>query len=299
MASRSPPQWLDLFLAALRETGNVRWSAQQAGVDPTSVYNRRNRDPDFAEAWARALEERERGYREWAAVPELAGRRGKPVPSQELIERLSSRHGPQLVRTGAGRWCKGAEDRFLAAMAATANVKRAAASAGFSDTALYRRRLKNRQFAEAWDAALAIGRTRLEAYLIECADRTFDPDSLPVDGEALPKMTVAEAIATLRLLGKSGGRACGGESGSGWGRGWIGDPSWDDPDEQAEVDQAREAIIGRIGRLREQMDEEKLAAGWTKVGEDWVPPGWAPVVEARALPAGEEGAERGPSVRAL
>ena len=42
-APKSPPLWPQAFLDALARTGNVRVSAEVAGVDVTSAYIRRAR----------------------------------------------------------------------------------------------------------------------------------------------------------------------------------------------------------------------------------------------------------------
>lgn len=44
-----------LFLAALEEGANVRRAAAAAGISPCAVYERRQREPAFAEAWAAAV----------------------------------------------------------------------------------------------------------------------------------------------------------------------------------------------------------------------------------------------------
>jgi len=299
MARRKEPEWMAPFLAELRATGNVRWSAQQAGVDFSTAYSRRSRDAGFAEAWAAVLRARELAHAEGAVQADLPGRHGRPAPSQELIERVSARHGPQLVRAGAGRWSKRAGERFLTALAVTANINRAAAAAGFSDTTLYNRRLKDRHFAAAWEAAVAAGRARVDAYLVEAADRTFDPDSASFDSD-LPKMTIAEAIKVMQLA-KASGKA-GGEPAA-LGRGWIGDPAWGTPENEAEVEQVRKGIIGKLERLSRREAAEKLAAGWTRDGEDWVPPGYSKVLDLKATPAAEDEPDEeraaGPRVRRL
>ena len=76
-------------------------------------------------------------------------------------------------------------------LAVTANVKRASAVVGFTPSGLYARRRKDPHFAQAWDAAVADGRARIEAFLVEAADRTFDPASIADDAD-IPKMTIAE-----------------------------------------------------------------------------------------------------------
>ena len=307
---RDSPAWEQPFLEALAATGNARLSAARAGVDHTTAYQRRLKCPQFAEAWAQTME----GRAGAAVRAESASDAAVPGPRfGELVERVSANHGPQIVRTGIGRWSKRAEQTFLTELAACANLRLACAAAGFSTQAMYKRRAKDRRFAEAWDAAIAMGRTRIEAYLVEAADRTFDPHGV-ADGVDLPKMTIAEAIKVVQL-GQAQARSGRGGRGEPSGRGWIGPESWDDPDDEEAVAQARENIINRLQRIRERDEEEKLAAGWTRVpmpgadGNDpheewaWVPPGYAQAADARALP-GPEGADSGdepsgPRVRGL
>ncbi|MGC8635340.1 MAG: hypothetical protein ACP5VP_11930 [Candidatus Limnocylindrales bacterium] len=52
-----PKAWQAAFLAAFRNSGNVRASAQAAGVSRSEVYLVRSRDARFAEAWDEAAEE--------------------------------------------------------------------------------------------------------------------------------------------------------------------------------------------------------------------------------------------------
>ena len=49
--------WQDMFLTALRQTGNVSAAARAAGVARSRCYEVRRRDPDFATGWQDALEE--------------------------------------------------------------------------------------------------------------------------------------------------------------------------------------------------------------------------------------------------
>ena len=61
-------------------------------------------------------------------------------------------------------------------------------------------------------------------------------------------------------------------------------------------------IFNRFERLPEDEEEEKPAAGFTRDGDDRVPPGYVRVVDAQARPepieAGE-GTPAGPRVRGL
>ena len=50
-------EWEDRFLELLRISCNVRLSAQGAGVDHSTVYGRRKKDPEFARLWDMAIEE--------------------------------------------------------------------------------------------------------------------------------------------------------------------------------------------------------------------------------------------------
>ena len=48
-------EWKPVFLEQLGELGNVTRSAQLAGIDPTTAYEHRKTDPQFALGWRRAL----------------------------------------------------------------------------------------------------------------------------------------------------------------------------------------------------------------------------------------------------
>ena len=281
-APNKQPEWVDLFLAALGACGNVSRSAVLAGVDVTGTYNRRNRYPEFRAAWERVLTEREMRAAGAAgassltspglALPSLACGESSPpaLAGGELISFAGD--GAKRSRRAKRQWSTEVEEKFLEELTASANVARAAAAVGFSATAIYKRKLRDRHFADGWEAAIAVGRSRLEAHLLVQADRTFDPEALPV-AEGAPKVTVSEAISILKH--KPAGS---GTSGSGDFLTWKEEADLKTPDEMAEV---RERILDKLERFREQEREEKLAGGWTLHGEDWIPPGW---VRAEAQP---------------
>lgn len=105
---------------------------------------------------------------------------------------------PQIVATTGKRWSEAAETLFLAELAATCNVRRAAQAAGFGTITVYKRRLRYPGFAERWAAALDTGYARLELAVLEAANDTlagvtFDPE------RPIPRMTVDEAIRVLQL----------------------------------------------------------------------------------------------------
>lgn len=112
--------------------------------------------------------------------------------------RMSGKDGPQIVRTSGKRWSIEAEQLFLDHLAGTCNVRAAAAHAGFSTVAIYRRRERDPAFAQAWQAALAHGYVRIETALVRMAGDTLegvahDPDA------PIPPMSVRDAIAVLQL----------------------------------------------------------------------------------------------------
>nr|WP_294813093.1 hypothetical protein [uncultured Sphingomonas sp.] len=103
------------------------------------------------------------------------------------------KNGKAQVIRATGRWSQEAEARFLGELAATANVRAAAAAAGFSTTAIYKRRAAWPGFSAAWDAALDQGYARIEALLIAGAcDALSGAVAVAVAGEAPPPALVGE-----------------------------------------------------------------------------------------------------------
>lgn len=258
MATREP-RWVRVFLKSLGEVGTVRLAAERAGVDFSTAYARRRRHPDFAAEWDAAQARRTDNAvgSETSAAPCSAG----GGESDELCVRPDGK----MVRVGEGRWSVARERRFLTELASSANVRRAAAAAGVSTAALYARRLKHGGFRAAWDLAIDAGKARVHAYLIEAADRTFDPASLPIPSDG-PRVSVSEAVSILRLKGvepatqREASAAVSAE----------------------EHEAAIERIVERLGRLRERIERERREAGWSEHDGEWIPPGWV-----RAEPAAD------------
>lgn len=252
---RRVPRWTIAFLRALERCGEVRAAAEDSGIDHSTAYARRRSHEEFAAAWAAALDAHARRRAETTEPL-------RPAPPVAATgETLIA--GGQVRRAGPGRWSAARERAFLEALAGEANVKRAAAAAGVSPQALYRRRLKDRHFAAAWDCAVELGKVRLHALLVALAERQFDPDSLPV-GEGEPRISAAEG---LRLLALGGGPARAVEP---------------EPDEERAFggkthDEACQSIIGRLERLNARHRAEKEAEGWTWCEEhdSLIPPGWS------------------------
>lgn len=274
MATREP-RWVRVFLKGLGEVGTVRLAAERAGVDFSTAYARRRRHPDFAAEWEAAVD-RDRSPSARLRSGEPLARRADTMVGAEASaaprpargggsDELCVRPDGKMVRVGEGRWSVARERRFLAELASSANVRRAAAAAGVSTAALYARRLKHGGFRAAWDLAIDAGKARVHAYLIEAADRTFDPASLPIPSDG-PRVSVSEAVSILRLKGVEPATQR--------------EPSAAVSAEEHEA--AIERIVERLGRLRERIERERREAGWSEHDGEWIPPGWV-----RAEPAAD------------
>ena len=114
------------------------------------------------------------------------------------ILRPAKNHQSKLIRTRGKRWSLAAEERFLTHLAASANISAAAEEAGFSTTAIYKRRLSDPHFAARWVQALEVGYTRLECLALEAGAATLGGTTFN-SGTPLPPMTAADVLNLLRL----------------------------------------------------------------------------------------------------
>jgi len=240
-----------VFLKQLERTGNVRLAAEGAGVDFSTAYQRRKRHGEFAERWEGAL----KSFADSPPEPlSLQPPPAAPSLSREGERGFELRPDGKLIKGSDARFGKRAEERFLTELTVSGNVRRAAEAAGFSTTAVYKRRLKSRHFAAAWDAAVETGKARVQAYLVEAATRTFDPDELPIaDGAEPMKVSIGEAINIAKLPARDGGAATG--FAKGWGlEGRTYDETGFDttPITREEWEQAKQNIIDRLARIRER-----------------------------------------------
>jgi hypothetical protein len=130
------------------------------------------------------------------------------------ITRANGKDGPQLIRTTGKRWSDQAQTRFLDNLAASCNVQRSAAEAGFSAAAIYKRRRDDPVFAQRWQAALEQGCARIEMALVRAAGDALE-GFVPDPETPIPTMTVKDALAILaqhRAVARGDGRR----------RGWRG-----------------------------------------------------------------------------
>jgi hypothetical protein len=148
-----------------------------------------------------------------------------------------------MVRAGKGRWSPKAEKTFLLYLEGTANVRRAAEAAGFSTTALYYRKRRDPAFAARWDEIEGRGTARLNSFLVEAGLASFDPESAD---EELPKVSVAEAIAIVKLKGGNGQGPARGSRRRG-----LPEPP---------IEEVRDEVLRRIAAIRRQREKAAEAA---------------------------------------
>jgi hypothetical protein len=161
-----------LFLDVLRETGNRKAAAGAIGVEARLMDQRRAHDAELDRDWEEAAEAAHRRFAK-ATGPFDCQQEG-PFDPSALLGTSPAQDGPlnmirrgkrgrlQLVAAGEGRWSGAVEARFLAMLRATGNVRGAAASVGFSESAVWDRRRKWPAFAEAMEEVLEEAELALE-----------------------------------------------------------------------------------------------------------------------------------------
>ncbi len=267
-------KWRKRFLSAMARTANAELSAQMAGVDRTTAFGLRQRDPGFARDWARARDwGRARVEAEGRPVhacgrPRAARAGEAPQDSRSLVVRHSKREGAQIVRAGEGRWTAEAETEFFAWLAAGFGVNHAARQIGFSTKALYQRRLKDADFAGRWASMREAGLARNDELLIDSVPRALDPDVVAAAAEDLPRPTIAEAIRIQRLYRAPPSARSGAK-----------EEKQEPPRRSGE--EIFDTLSLRLRELQEQKAAGRLAEGWVRDEDgNWIPPGWVRKDEA-------------------
>lgn len=193
------------FLRLLTRTGNARAAAAALGIHRATLTRRRARHPAFAAEWDAALAVAHAALNSSRPAGERSGQ-GRGAPSTPADSRTPHLHRTpsgrvQLRRSAARRLTHEAEQAFLAALSATANVRLSAAAAGFSHSAFYARAKSSPAFAREMRLALQMGFDRIELALIE----SWRPDSHRDDGwrhndpPPIPPMTANQALQLLDL----------------------------------------------------------------------------------------------------
>lgn len=198
------------FLRALRRCGNVRQAARATGISELTLRHRRRHHPAFATRWDAALAVAQARLASGVGLPR-EGDALRTAGGEAVVVRLASGR-LQVRRAHPGLVTKAAEQGFLLALAATANITLAAAAVGVAPSVFHRRRDRDPGFAREMRAALAEGAARLREALIE----GFLPGGHEDDGwrhnepPAMPAMTPAQALQLLALNGRQA--AFGGEA---------------------------------------------------------------------------------------
>ncbi|MFN3389783.1 MAG: hypothetical protein ACK40O_12725 [Allosphingosinicella sp.] len=128
----------------------------------------------------------------------MAKRKRPGLGPAGLCVRAGGKDGSQLVETRGHRWSEEAQEIFLDHLGATCNYSLSAKRTGFSKEAIFRRRRRDPVFARLCFEATSQGYARIEALLVETAERLLDGRG-PDPDSPIPAMTVAEAIAVLKL----------------------------------------------------------------------------------------------------
>lgn len=149
------------FLLALRLTGGVRQAANEIGRSAQSSYEWRERDAGFAAAWDAIVAEQRAARREAREKPDAVAARGTgaPVPQLDAANQRKRRDGMTLLKQRA----------FLRGLSESGTVEGACQAAGVSDTAVYKLRARDADFAAAWERALRISGPALEQVAYERA----------------------------------------------------------------------------------------------------------------------------------
>lgn len=149
---------------------------------------------------------------------------------------------PRLRKASRRDWTKAKEARFLSALTETCNVTRACDEAKVSVSAAYRRRKANAAFRAGWIEAIGTAYQRLELVLIERALNGTEKIITKADGreERMREYPNQLALALLRMH-----------------RDTAADAETEVP--QEDVEEIRERLLHKLGRLRERFEREDAA----------------------------------------
>ena len=119
----------------------------------------------------------------------------------ELVVGGSNGRRTQIRRANVGQWTPRVEQRLLAVLAGTANVKLACREVGMWPPAAYNHRKRFPGFARAWDQAVEIGMGMLESNIHENLNHFFDRE-LPEPEAPMRDISVMDAIRVVRMYEK-------------------------------------------------------------------------------------------------
>ena len=126
------------FILHLSRLGVVQYAAREADVPVSTVYRCARRNRDFAEQMAAAL------GRDPGLQPGITGNNARGATPKQV----GGRHNGFTPRR---------RETFLGVLAATSNVRHAAAMAGMTHSAAYKLRQRDAGFRTAWQEAIDSG----------------------------------------------------------------------------------------------------------------------------------------------
>lgn len=181
------------FLSDLEITGNVRETCRRLAIHRATMTKRRARNPGLAARWDAALAIAHSRLSETTDAKATAG------DGVRLVRTGQGRL--QMRRQAPGRLTRAGEQSFLYALSACANVRLAAAAAGFSHSAFYHRAKVSPAFAREMQLAIEHGYERLEMALLaeSCPDSAEDDAWRHNDPPPIPPMTADQALTLLQL----------------------------------------------------------------------------------------------------
>ncbi len=181
------------FLADLETTGNVRETCRRLEIHRGTMTKRRARDPGFAARWDAALA---------VADARLSTTKDAEATADRDVRLIRTGKGRlQMRRQTPGRLTREGEQAFLSALSACANVRLAAAAAGFSHSAFYYRARTSPAFKREMQLALDLGYERLEMALLaeSCPDSAQDDAWRHNAPPPIPPMTADQALHLLTM----------------------------------------------------------------------------------------------------
>jgi len=171
-------------------------------------------------------------------MAKAAGKAAGKAKASELV--LGLYRGAPQRRTGRrSDWTRSMGERFCETLADTCNVTLAAAAIGRSITNVYKWRAKDATFRAAWDAALAMGYSRLELMLLERALHGVEKTVVARDGTTSVMREYSDRTA-LTLLRMHREKAV------------LAEESVD----AREHEEACERIIAKLGRLKARVSAD-------------------------------------------
>ncbi len=212
----------------------------------------------------------DRGEEEQEGLPTGSGRTGDEPPPEASIgddERIcASKHRElQITRTGERKlFDKKARKAFLEWFAATGNVVWSAQKVGFSDKTVWRHRMNDPRFAEAFDRAFEQSLMRNKARMVERKAKPIAVEGGVGEAE-LEDCDLEKAWPLIVEIERARGRSGGG------GGAPVGRPR----------NRGRAPRTASNAQVRKELEKRLRAFGRRMRAEGREPPPWLPPVEPR------------------